>query len=105
MIRHTPSSGARVVIRPPNWLGDAVLALPAIAALERHFDGADVTIAASPAVAAMFREETNARVDHVLDLPDATAEAVATLEAGRFDIGVLFPNSFRSDWQFRRARI
>jgi len=100
-----PASAKHVVIRPPNWLGDAILALPAVAALRRHFADADVTIAASPAVAALFREVTNARVDRVIELPDATPEAVATLEAERFDLGVLFPNSFRSAWQFRRARL
>jgi heptosyltransferase-2 len=30
---------------------------------------------------------------------------VATLEAEGFDLGILFPNSFRSAWQLRRARI
>jgi heptosyltransferase-2 len=100
-----PAAVRRVVVRPPNWLGDAVLALPALAAVRRHFPSAALTIAARPAVAALFREHTDASPDHVIELPEATAEAVPVLEAGRFEVGILLPNSFRSAWQFRRARI
>jgi heptosyltransferase-2 len=95
----------RVVIRPPNWLGDAVLALPAIAAVRRHFPSAEVTVAAVPPVAALFREETNAEPDVVVDLPASPREALARLAGGRFEVGVLFPNSFRSAWQLRQAGV
>jgi heptosyltransferase-2 len=95
----------RVVVRPPNWLGDAVLALPAIAAIRRAFRTAHVVVAAQPSVAALFREDTDAAPDTVIELPIGTRDAVAALEGGRFDLGILFPNSFRSAWQFRRSRI
>src|SRR5258707_267591 len=58
----------RVVIRAPNWLGDAVLALPAMAALRRQFPGAHLAVAAVPAVAAIFREDTDVAPDQVLEL-------------------------------------
>jgi heptosyltransferase-2 len=96
---------ARVVIRAPNWLGDAVMALPALAALRRHWASAHLTLAAVPAVAALFREDTDARPDRVIDLPRPTSAAVAVLEGEGFDAGVLLPNSLRSAWQFWRAGI
>jgi heptosyltransferase-2 len=95
----------RLVIRSPNWLGDAVLALPAMAAVRRHFPDAHLTVAAVPSVAALFREETGVRPDRVMELPDTTRAAVAALEGGAFDAGLLFPNSFRSAWQMARAGI
>lgn len=101
----TPGPPHRLVVRPPNWLGDAVLALPAIAAVREHFADAHLTIAAAPPVAALFREATDARPDAVVELPRRTRDAVARLSEGRYDIGVLFPNSWRSAWQFRRAGI
>jgi heptosyltransferase II len=103
----TPTSRSieRLIVRPPNWLGDAVMALPALAALRRHFADAHLTIAAVPSVAALFREDTDARPDRVLDLPSGTRAAVAMLEGEAVDAGVLFPNSFGSAWQFWRAGI
>jgi heptosyltransferase-2 len=95
----------RIVLRPPNWLGDAVLALPAMAAIRRHFRSSHLTIAAAPSVAALFREDTDAGPDRVIELPATTRDAVATLEGEGFSLGILFPNSFRSAWQFWRARI
>jgi heptosyltransferase-2 len=96
---------SRLVIRPPNWLGDAVMALPALAALRRHFAQSHLTIAAVPSVAAIFREETDAAPDAVIDLPASTRAAVEALAEGRFELGILLPNSWRSAWQFRRAGI
>jgi len=98
-------SVTRIVIRPPNWLGDAVMALPAMAALRRHFAGSHLTIASVPSVAAIFREETDVSPDRIIDLPRGTRAIVALLEGEGFDVGVLFPNSFRSAWQLWRAGI
>src|SRR5262249_23483024 len=95
----------RLVLRAPNWLGDAVLALPAMAAVRRHFPGAHLTVAAVPSIAALFREETDVRPDRVLELPDLHRAAVAALEGGAFDAGLLVPNSFRSAWQLARAGV
>lgn len=96
---------ARFVVRPPNWLGDAVLALPAMVALRRHFANASMTIAATSAVAALFREETGVKPDDVIALPKSEREAVRALSEGRFELGILFPNSFRSAWHLRRAGV
>ncbi|HEY7473668.1 MAG TPA: glycosyltransferase family 9 protein, partial [Vicinamibacterales bacterium] len=95
----------RLVVRAPGWLGDAILSLPAAAAIRRHFASAHLTIAAPPGVAAIFHERTDVAPDAVMELPPAARAAVAALQAGAFDAGILFPNSFGSAWQFRRARI
>jgi heptosyltransferase-2 len=94
-----------VVVRPPNWLGDAVLALPAIAAVRRAFRDAELTIAAPAGIAAVFREQTDASPDQVLELPASRAGVTAALRGGRFDLAVLLPNSFRSAWQVWRAGV
>lgn len=95
----------RLVIRAPNWLGDAVLALPAMAAVRTQFASAEITIAAPAGIAALFREDTIARPDRVLDLTDKHSEVTAALGSGGFDAALLFPNSFRAAWQVRRAGI
>jgi ADP-heptose:LPS heptosyltransferase len=44
-----------VVVLAPNWLGDAVMALPAIRDVRRHFRGETLAVAARPSVAELFR--------------------------------------------------
>jgi hypothetical protein len=44
----------RFVVFAPNWLGDAVMALPAIADMRRALPDASLTIAARPAIAPLF---------------------------------------------------
>jgi heptosyltransferase-2 len=95
----------RVVVRAPNWLGDAVLALPAAGAIRRHFSDAHLTIAATAGVAPLFRQRTAAAPDEILILPGSKRAAVRMLRDGHFDLVVLFPNSIGSAWQARRAGI
>jgi heptosyltransferase-2 len=94
----------RLVIRAPNWLGDAVMALPAMGAVRAAFGGAHVAVAAIPSIAPLFEEETSAEQNSVIPLPDPAAESRA-LAAGGFDAILLLPNSFRSAWAARRAAI
>ena len=82
-----------------------MLAIPAMAALRRHFDGAHLAVAAPPAVAAIFREDTDVRPDQVIELPERPQAVVAAIEGEGYDVGVLFPNSFGSAWLLRRARV
>lgn len=96
---------SRVVIRAPNWLGDAMLALPAMAAIRRHFKNAHLAIAAPAGFADIFREEISAAPDQVIALAAKPAAIRAALAAGAFELGVLFPNSFRSAWLFKQAGI
>ncbi|MEO7273458.1 MAG: lipopolysaccharide heptosyltransferase II [Vicinamibacterales bacterium] len=93
----------RLVVRAPNWLGDAVMALPAMAALRRAWPETFLTVAAVPAVAPMFLEHTEVHPDAVVPV-DKTNERAA-LTAGQFDTSVLFPNSFRAAWVAKQAGV
>ena len=98
-----PQTITRILVRAPNWLGDAVMALPAMAAVRRAFPRSTIAVAAPGAVAPMFEELTDAAPDEVLTVERGTE--IAVLRAGRFDLVVLLPNSFRSAWSARRAAI
>ena len=90
----------RIVVMAPNWLGDAVMALPAFADLRRHFSSAHVAIAARPSVAPMYAMVGG--VDQVITLPGGGGwrawtgwrDDVRALEAGSFDTAILLPNSY-----------
>lgn len=48
--------GARkILIRGTNWIGDAVMTLPAIASIRRTFPAAEITVLAKPWVAEVYR--------------------------------------------------
>jgi heptosyltransferase II len=85
---------ARLVIVAPNWLGDAVMALPAIADLRRGSPGTTIAVVAKPAVASLF--------GLVRDVDDVIVKGAAPLSA---DVGLLLPNSFRSALDLVRAGI
>lgn len=98
-----PGTVTRVVVRAPNWLGDAVMALPAMAAVRRTFPRSTLVVAALPSITPIFGEVTSAAPDEVIEV-EPRGEAV-TLRQGRFDLAILLPNSFRSAWVAKRAGI
>jgi heptosyltransferase-2 len=98
-----PESVTRVVVRAPNWLGDAIMALPAIGAVRRTFPRSNVAVGALPSIAPLFEEQSSAAPDEVIALEPRTE--AATLRNGRFDLAILLPNSFRSAWVAKRAGI
>jgi heptosyltransferase-2 len=101
----------RLVILSPNWLGDAVMALPAIADVRRAAPGAAITIAARPAVAPLFQLVPEADATIVLAKPRAIGGVArwralgAELAGGGFDAALLFPNSMHAALLVSRAGI
>lgn len=85
----------RLLIVSPNWLGDAVMALPAIADVKRAWRNGPIAVSARPAVAPLFR--LTGDVDEVI-------EEGASHDRS-FDVALLLPNSFRAAFHARRAGI
>ena len=94
----------RIVIRAPNWLGDAVMALPAMGMVRAAYAHAHLAVAAIPSIAPIFEEQTSAGQNHVLTI-DASRPEWRALAAGQFDAILLLPNSFRTARAAKRARI
>ncbi|MEZ5352008.1 MAG: lipopolysaccharide heptosyltransferase II [Bryobacteraceae bacterium] len=92
----------RILIRATNWLGDAVMSLPALRAVRRYFPSADISVLALPAVGDLYARESFA--DRILPLHalrgwrdwGGKRRAAAELRAGAFDKVLLLPNSFES---------
>lgn len=83
----------------PNWIGDAVMATPAVRALRDHYRGARVVAVVRPYVAGVFGGCD--WFDDVIYMrgkswQDGTATAALKLRKIGVDLAVLFPNSFRS---------
>lgn len=95
----------RLVVVAPNWLGDAVMALPALTDVLRASSGATIAVAARPSVAPLFRLVGG--LSDVVELARGAAwREVAGLLRGRgFDAAILLPNSFHAAWTAARAGI
>ncbi len=98
----------RLVVLAPNWLGDAVMALPAIADVRRHWPHAMFAVAARRGLAPLF--DAVPGVDEVVALDAApprlsVASDARRLRDGAFDAALLLPNAFRAALVTWRARI
>ena len=86
-----------ILVRSPNWLGDACMAVPAMRAIKAGRPDLRLTILSPVKLAPLWREIPE--VDAVLEIPaKASPWKVARLikQAGRFDVAILLPNSVRS---------
>lgn len=99
---------SRVMVRSTNWLGDAVMSLPALHAIRAVFAHAHIALVARPSVADLFARET--AVDRIIAYPPPKSfrqrrEFAARLRAGRFDCAILLQNAFDAALMARLAGI
>ena len=94
----------RLMIRATNWVGDAILALPALRAVRMKFPDAQIAIVARPYVADIYRGQSIA--DELIPY-DAKGthrgwrgrERLAReLRAKKFDCALLLQNAFDAAW-------
>ncbi len=91
-----------MVVRTTNWLGDTMIALPALRAVRERFSEGFLAVQIRANIAEILRGIS--WIDEVipLEIGQGTAgirdrlRAVRTLRVGQFDLAVLFPNSFDS---------
>ena len=92
----------RLVIRAPNWIGDAVMCEPAIRGLRSLFPQAELTLLAKAAVADVFVGYPG--LDHIIVYEDKGVHAglagkwtlAGTLRQQGFARAVLFQNAFEA---------
>ena len=53
----------QILVRGPNWLGDAVMCEPALRGLRRLFPQASITLLVKPSVAGLFGSLPGTRPD------------------------------------------
>jgi heptosyltransferase II len=92
----------KILIRAANWIGDAIMSLPALRAVRQRFPDAEITVCAKPWVSALYEGERS--IDRVMAIEGASGAVdwaakwnlTGRLRRGNFDLAVLFPNSFES---------
>ena len=85
----------RILIRGSNWLGDSVISVPAVRAIKHGRPDAHVTLLVPKKIAAVWRLVPE--VDEVISLGRKSLWHAVDLirNESEFDVGVVFPNSFR----------
>jgi len=92
----------KILVRAPNWIGDAVMCEPAVQGLRSLFPEAELAMLAKPAVAELFLSHPG--LHSVLVYDDKKAHAgisgkwslAGMLRRHRFDLAVLFQNAFEA---------
>ncbi|NLI83593.1 MAG: lipopolysaccharide heptosyltransferase II [Deltaproteobacteria bacterium] len=101
----------RILVRSTNWIGDAVMTTPAMAALRAFFPAARITVAANPSVAELFSPHPSCDEVIVLDKQRAHQGLQGLfrfsriLNRERFDLALLFQNALEAGILAWLARI
>ena len=100
------AGSARILVVSLSWLGDCVMAMPALSAFRRHVPGVHITVLAKPAVADLWLLFPN--VDAVIPLKTGfkgMRETVRAVRKADLDFAYVLPKSFRSAWIPFLARV
>ena len=90
-----PPHPFRMVVRSPNWLGDAVMSVEAVRAFKLGRPDAHLAVLAPEKLAGFWQRIGD--VDEVISFePGESVFSVAKKLRGQFEVAVLLPNSLRS---------
>ena len=90
----------RIFVRGTNWIGDAVMQIPALRELRRIFPAAHIALHTRSWARGIF--EDAGFIDEILTFEKGKSKLKDSLSQGKilrdkkFDLAVLFPNSFES---------
>jgi heptosyltransferase-2 len=90
----------RIVVRGTNWIGDAVMTVPALRELRRIFPDSEIVLHTRSWAERIFRDASF--IDRILTFESTESTLKDVLEQARilreekFDIAILFTNSFAS---------
>ncbi len=99
----------RIVVRGANWVGDAVMTIPALRELRRIFPDASISLHTRSWAVGIFQDADF--IDEIIPFERGKNKVKTILEqskilhSGKFDLCVIFPNSFESALTAKLGRI
>lgn len=99
---HALMTSERILVRAPNWLGDAVMSTPFLQRLVARHPGAEIDVLAKSSVLGVFTGLPGLRRSVALNTEAARPAALA--KEG-YATAYVLPTSFSSAWQVFRAGI
>jgi heptosyltransferase-2 len=101
----------KILVRAPNWMGDAVMAIPAFEAIRARWPDAEIAMLGIAPIAGLLSGQSFADRAIVFDRGGrhggvgGRARLAAELAQQHFDAAILLPNSFDAAWIAWRAHI
>jgi heptosyltransferase-2 len=102
MLREQKNKIQNIMVRPPNWIGDAVMATPAMGAIRATFPDARITVVANPTVAELLSPHPYCDRAIVLDKRGAERgpwgffRFCMMLGSQKFDLAILLQNAIEA---------
>ncbi|MCP2520928.1 lipopolysaccharide heptosyltransferase II [SCandidatus Aminicenantes bacterium Aminicenantia_JdfR_composite] len=98
----------KIVIRVPNWIGDSVMSLPAIQSIKKNFPDSEIWVATREWLKDLF--SNNEDLSGIIPLSKDNSISnfynnIQKLKKEKFNIGILFTNSFSSAFLFFLSKI
>jgi len=96
----SPKGVNKILIRGTNWIGDAIMTLPAVASIRATYPKAHIAVLVKPLVADVYRLFSD--VDDVIiyekkfDTPTGVLRLARTLKREKFDLAILLQNAIEA---------
>ncbi|MGB0909416.1 MAG: lipopolysaccharide heptosyltransferase II [Nitrospirales bacterium] len=92
----------KIVVRAPNWIGDAVMCTPALLDLRASYPRAHITLWGRPAIVELLKGHPG--IDHVMSYEHQGVHSgllgkyrlIKQLRLARFDLAILLQNAFEA---------
>lgn len=101
----------KIMVRATNWIGDAVMSLPALEALRPRFPSSEIVVVAKPWVAELYSNHPAGFRTIVYDSEEehqgrkGLRKLIEDLRKEQFDVAILLQHAFQAAWIAWRAGI
>ena len=106
-----PQKHQNILIRMPNWLGDAVMATPILADVRARYPLATLTALCQGGVGSLLFGNPHLNEIFTFSRPSGWLhrqehrDLIERIRQGHYDLGVLLPNSLSSAWVLWRGNV
>ncbi len=100
-----------IIVRMPNWVGDLVMATPILKDLRSRFPEASITAMCRSPIGELLLESPD--IDEIFSFVKSSRlirreekkRILDRLQNGKYDLGIILPESFSSAWWFWQGKV
>ncbi|MBI4657637.1 MAG: lipopolysaccharide heptosyltransferase II [Verrucomicrobia bacterium] len=100
-----PAGPSRILVRGVNWLGDAVMTIPALLRLREARPSAEIALLSPSKLGELWRDQPFIDTVLAFEPGESIWQVGRRLREKHFEIALVLPNSFRSAFEIWLARI